>query len=81
MSFSVTLSGTPDEIKTKLAEHSEILTDQSKTEFDDVKPALETILDQNVGGGRLRLFANGHASFRDGVKTSGVCVVDVKPEY
>lgn len=77
MSFSVTFVGKPDAIKRKLAEESERLSGQSKTEFDAVRPALETILDQQVGNGAIRLNANGHATFTDGVKTFGNCNVDV----
>lgn len=78
MSFSVTCIGKPDAIKRKLVEESARLTGQSKTEFDALKPALDTILDQQVGNGVVRLDANGHATFTDGVKTYGNCNVDVK---
>jgi hypothetical protein len=61
MSYSVTYIGKPEVIKRKLAEESERLRDQSKVEFDAVRPALETILDQNVGNGVVKLDANGHA--------------------
>lgn len=78
MSFSVTFIGKPDAIKRKLAEESARLTDQSKIEFDAVKPALDTILDQQVGNGVVHLNANGHASFTDGVKTYGNCQIEVR---
>jgi hypothetical protein len=77
MSFSVTYVGKPDAIKRKLEEESARLAGQSKTEFDAVKPALDTILDQQVGNGAVHLTANGHATFSDGVKTSGNCHVSV----
>jgi hypothetical protein len=77
MSFSVTFIGKPDAIKRKLAEESERLTGQSKQEFDAVKPALETVLDQNVGNNVLRLDANGHASFNGDTKAYGQCSVSV----
>lgn len=78
MSFSVTFVGKPDAIKRKLAEESARLTDQSKAEFDAVLPALETILDQQVGQGKaVRLSANGHANFTAGVKTYGSVNVEV----
>lgn len=69
MSFSITVKGTPEDLKTKLAEYSAQLTDQSKQEFDAVKPALETLLDQHQNDGLVVLSANGHASFKDGVRT------------
>ena len=90
MSFSVSFIGKPDAIKRKLEAESARLTDQSKAEFDAIKPALEAVLDQNVGNGVLQLNANGHASFTqreiDGsappafevVKTYGSCSVEVK---
>ena len=88
MSFSVTFVGRPDAIKRKLAEHSEALSGQSKEEFDTVRPALETVLDQNVGNGVVLLSANGHATFTDPnatpsvqssrIKTYGQCSVEVR---
>lgn len=78
MSFLVSFIGKPDAIKRKLAEHSTQLSGQSKEEFDAVVPALETVLDQNVGNGVVQLHANGHATFVDGKKTYGSCSVDVK---
>lgn len=78
MSFSISLIGKPEAIKRKLEEESQRLTDQSKEEFDAVKPALETILDQQVANGVIHLTANGHATFADGVKTYGSCGVEVK---
>lgn len=87
MSFSVTCIGKPEAIKRKLAEESERLMGQSREEFDAVRPALDTILDQNVGNGVVRLDVNGHATFSsgdnpDGVspgrsKTYGTCTVNV----
>ncbi len=77
MSFSITVIGKPDAIKRKLAEESARLTYQSKAEFDAVKPALETILDLQVGNGAIKVIANGHASFTNGEKTYGNCNVEV----
>jgi len=78
MSFSVYLIGKPEAIKRKLAEQSESLTGQSKAEFDAVKPALETILDQQVGNGVVQLNAHGHACFVGEEKTYGNCGVEVR---
>ena len=78
MSFSVRFVGKPEAIKRKLEEESNRLTDQSKAEFDAVKPALETILDQQIGGNVVSLNANGYATFASGVKTFGNCHVEVK---
>lgn len=65
--------------KRKLVEESERLSGQSKDEFDAVRPAIETILDQQVGNGVIHVKANGHATFTDGKKTYGNCSVDVNP--
>jgi hypothetical protein len=78
MSFSVSFIGKPEAIKRKLDETSSSLTGQSKEEFDALKPALETILDQQVDNGVIHLSANGHASFTGGVKTYGNCGVEVR---
>ena len=78
VSFSVQFIGKPAAIKRKLAEESDRLKDQSKDEFDAIRPALDTILDQQVGNGAVSLSANGHASFSGGVKTFGNCSVEVK---
>jgi len=78
MSFGISFVGKPEAIKRKLAEHSAILSDQSKAEFDAVRPALETVLDQNVSNGVVLLNASGHATFQNGVKTYGNCWVEVK---
>lgn len=81
MSFSVSFIGKPDAIKNALAKESDRLTGQSKEEFDAVKPAIETIVDQNVTGvgdqAVLHVEANGHANFTDGVKQYGSCQVKV----
>jgi len=77
MSFSVTLIGKPEAIKRALTKHSVGLSGQSKEEFDTVLPALQTILDQNVNNGIVKLDANGHATFADGVKAYGNCNASV----
>lgn len=81
MSFSVSVIGRPDAIKRVLAVESDRLTGQSKEEFDAVKTAIETILDQNVNiGGDPSVFhveANGHANFSEGVKQYGNCSMKV----
>ena len=94
MSFAITTIGLPDAIKRKLAKESERLTGQSKAEFDAIRPALETILDQQVGNGLIHLSANGHATIttrkesqslsgiqpgEETVKTYGHCEVSIKP--
>jgi hypothetical protein len=84
MSFYVSIVGKPDALKRQLAKEAETLSGQSREEFDAVRPALEAIIDQNVsdpsvaGPSVLRVQANGHATFINGVKTSGQCTVHVE---
>lgn len=80
MSFSISVMGKTDAIKRRLAEESGRLTGQSKAEFDAVVPAIERVLDQQVGNGIIHVSASGHATFNaDGVKTYGNCNLEVKP--
>lgn len=79
MSYSVTFIGKPEAVKRALDKTSNELTGQSKEEFDAVKPALETIMDQQVGNGIIKLNAYGHANIADGKKTFGNCGVEIAP--
>jgi len=81
MSWSMNCIGTAAAIKAELARQSAQLTGQSKVEFDEAKPAIETILSQNVGQGPalLSFEGNGHANFTDGVRTYGTCSIKVTP--
>ncbi len=82
MSFAINVVGTPEGLKRALAEYSERQTEPSKTEFDAVKPAIETVIDQNVPfeGHQVLLHveASGHASFVDGVKKYGTARINVR---
>lgn len=78
MSWSISVIGKPEAIKRALARQSGTLSGQSKEEFDAAKPALETLLDQNVENGVVQLDANGHASFTDGKKTYATCSASLK---
>jgi hypothetical protein len=81
MSWSVQFIGKPENVVAALDKHSESLTGQSKQEFDEAKPALATIVQQNVGGPLVHVEANGHATFSDGTKTFASCSVKVSPIY
>jgi len=82
MSWSVSLFGSPSGVSSKLDEISEMLTDQSKEEFDEAKPNLQGLLSQVVGNNtNVRLVASGHASFTDGEKTNGNITVDLSTFY
>lgn len=78
MSFSFCYIGRPDAVKRKLDDFCELLKGDSKVEFEAVKPAINTIIDQNVNDGIINVRAFGHASFTNGVKTFGTCTVEVK---
>jgi len=81
MSWSLSVIGTPDAVKRALADYSESLRDQSKSEFDEALPALEALVGANVGGQAVKLVAAGHATFEGDQKTSGNCSVVVEPFY
>lgn len=83
MSFSVSVVGSVEGIKKRLSEESARLTDASKQEFDAIKPALETLLDQQVSRddqpkAAFQLDASGHAYFENGVKKYGRASVVLK---
>ena len=82
MSWSVSYIGVPDKINAKLDEFGETLTGQSKQEFDEAKPHLQSLLAQNVGQNAVvRLNASGHATFHDGTKQYGNCLVSIEQFY
>jgi len=82
MSWSVTVIGKPDKVAEELDKHSDTLTGQSKTEYDEAKPALQSLVRLNVGGENLvKLTASGHANFTDGKKTYGTCGVTMETFY
>ena len=78
MSFYTSLLGKPESLKAKLCDYSTGLGGQSKEEFDAVLPAIETIIDQNVGNVALRVTAAGHAQLVDGKKVQGNCNITVE---
>ena len=59
MSWSITTSGTPEEVVSKLEEQSNTLDGQSKEEFDFALPHLIAIVKENVGG-IVNFTAYGH---------------------
>lgn len=78
MSFRVQFSGTPEQIKEHLASEEAALSGQSQKEFREVRPALETLLAQNVGGGKLTLVASGHATFENEQRKTGTVRVELR---
>jgi hypothetical protein len=78
MSWSFTAEGTPDEVLTQLETQNTGLTDHSKEEWDDAKPALTALVAANVGT-RITIAANGWGSFdHDGHKYAGACAVHLR---
>jgi hypothetical protein len=80
MSWSVRFIGKPENVIGALDKHSETLTGQSKAEFDEAKPALQTLVRQHVGQ-LVDLSANGHATFTNGEKSFGNCGVTLGAMY
>jgi hypothetical protein len=81
MSWSFNKEGTPDEIVEALERDSASLSGQSKAEFDDAKPSLIALVQQNFnhreGGSppKLQLSANGSGSSVDGKELDRSCTV------
>jgi hypothetical protein len=61
MSWSITTSGTPEEVVLKLEEQSNILSGQSKEEYDSALPHMIAIVKENING-TINLNAYGHGS-------------------
>ena len=82
MSWSVNFLGTPNKVSEALTAQSEKLSGQSKQEFDDALPHMKALIESNVGDNKyVKLVANGHATFTDGVKTEGYTVVNIEAAY
>ena len=81
MSWSFSAVGKPDAALRSLDTQNTGLTDQSKREWDEAKPALKALVGANVGNVAVKVSANGHASFTNGVKTSGQCSCVIESLY
>lgn len=81
MSWVVQIAGTPEGVKKSLDEYADTLTGDSKTEFADVNPHLQGLVNQCVGNQIVMLTASGHASFKNGVKLHGQCGVTLSAFY
>jgi hypothetical protein len=81
MSWSVSKSGTPDEIVKALEKESTSLSGQSKVEFDEAKPSLVALVQQNfnkrdgASPPTLTLSAYGSGSSVDGEQVDRSCEV------
>ena len=86
MSWSFQAVGKVDAVKRQINTLSRGLTDQSKTEWEEVKPAIFALISANMDHLAVRVVASGHASFElkdDGelVKTSSQCSCVIEPLY
>lgn len=80
MSFSISYIGEPEILKRKIEEESSNLSGFSKLEFDHVKPALLTILDQYKGDPVVvKLEASGYGTFQsyDSKQLSGTVAINI----
>lgn len=93
MSWSFQAVGSPEAVLRALGTANAGLTDQSKEEWDEAKPAIRALVAANVGNVAVEVTANGHASFeirtleRDSegsptkterVKTNGQCSCTIR---
>lgn len=78
MSWSNSWIGKADGIKAAMDRYSNVLTGNSKAEFDEVKPHLVALLDQNTSGTVLHLDGNGHAYTDGDGKRIASCSVTLK---
>jgi hypothetical protein len=77
MSWSVTASGNVKEVVEALEEQSNILSDQSKEEYDSALPHLIALVKENVGG-LVNINAYGHGSKKDdGTYYDKSCTVNI----
>jgi hypothetical protein len=81
MSWSNSWIGKPAAIKAGLARYGKTLTEASQREFEAVRPALETLLDQNgnkEGDPVLHLDASGHGYTVNGERQYSQCSVSLR---
>lgn len=83
MSWSVSYFGTPAAVSKELDTYEASLTGQSRDEFSEAKPALQTLLGAYVPGETIiiQLNASGHATITDGKKTAGYISVTMNQVY
>lgn len=88
MAWSISLIGTPADISSELASHSQSLIGDSKAEFDEALPHLQGLVNQNLypdetgsSSQALHLSASGHASKTDGKKYQSSCHVSIQPSF
>lgn len=81
MSWSFAAVGKPEAVRKAIETANTGLTDQSKAEWEEAKPALLALVSANVGNVAVKVNANGHASFSNGAKTQGQCSCVIESLY
>ncbi len=82
MSWSISFIGKPASIIIAMDKQSELLSGQSKIEFDDAKIHINGLLSQNFGNEELiKVSASGSGYSVDGVQKNRRCVVTMEGIY
>lgn len=82
MSWNVQMAGKPEAVHKALETYGDTLTGQSREEFEEARPALQTLVAANVSPNVVvKLNASGHATLQDGKKTYGSCSVALDQFY
>lgn len=88
MSWSVGFIGNPSKVVEALEKHSDLITGQSKIEFDDALPHLVGLVKQNFAEEGennahvvIQLTANGHGYANGTVQMNRQVQVDLKRVY
>lgn len=83
MSWSCSFVGTPSSISKALDAHGEKLTGKCKMEFDAAKPAIQTLLNQNMDNNgpspALQLVAFGIGYWSNDILQRQSCTVKLEP--
>lgn len=82
MSWSINLIGKPENLIEALNKHSDVLTDKSKEEYDEVLPHMIGIIKMNYSVNAIpvmQLSANGHGYSTNGVQQHSQCHFELKP--
>lgn len=77
MSFSLTVTGTAQQIKDKLAAEEAALGGQSQKELREVRGALDTLVGANTDR-RMTLVANGHGTYENEQRKTGQVNVELR---
>lgn len=86
MSWSFSAVGKPEAVLRALDTQNANLTDYSKAEWEEAKPALKALVSANVGTVAVRVSASGHGSWAaapdaPATKVSGQCSCVIESLY